>query len=94
MHSHLRAQKGQQIITEYCPLDLFSGNEERVLNAIRCLWNAWVASDATVNNLKIFAGGKFVKPSDVSFHSLDCDPFFSQSSLRFILSTGQVNGFG
>lgn len=66
MHSHLRAHKGQQIVTEYCPLDLFSGNESRVLKAIRDLWDAWIASDATVNNLKIFAGGKFVKPSEVS----------------------------
>jgi inositol-pentakisphosphate 2-kinase len=66
MHSHLRAHKAQQVVTNYCPLDLFSGDERRIAKAINALWDAWVASDASMNNLKIFAGGKFVTPSDVS----------------------------
>ncbi|KDR81718.1 hypothetical protein GALMADRAFT_135125 [Galerina marginata CBS 339.88] len=64
MHSHLKAQKGQEIPTDYCPLDLFSGDENRVTKAIHGLWDAWVASNATANNLKIFARGKFVSPSE------------------------------
>ncbi|KAF8163415.1 inositol-pentakisphosphate 2-kinase [Crassisporium funariophilum] len=64
MHSNLRLQKGQQVGTDYCPLDLFSGDETRIINAIHSLWNAWVASNAAVNNLKVFARGKFVIPSE------------------------------
>ncbi|KJA27139.1 hypothetical protein HYPSUDRAFT_131996 [Hypholoma sublateritium FD-334 SS-4] len=64
MHTHLRTQQGSQEITEYCPLDLFSGDECRILKAIHSLWNAWVASNATINNLKIFAEGKFLTPSE------------------------------
>ena len=63
MHSHLRAR---QETTDYCPLDLFSGNERRISLAVNSLWDAWVASNATMNNLKVFAGGKFVTPSEVS----------------------------
>lgn len=66
MHSHLRAQKSKKEITEYCPLDLFSGDKSRILKGIHSLWDAWAASNATVNNLKIFARGKFVTPSEVS----------------------------
>ncbi|KAF9482829.1 inositol-pentakisphosphate 2-kinase [Pholiota conissans] len=64
MHSHLRARGSQEEITNYCPLDLFSGDKTRILKAIHDLWDAWVASNATVNNLKIFARGKFVTPSE------------------------------
>ncbi|PPQ93233.1 hypothetical protein CVT25_015231 [Psilocybe cyanescens] len=64
MQTHLRAHKGQQIVTNYCPLDLFSGDEGRIIKAICSLWDGWVASDATANNLKIFARGKFVTPSE------------------------------
>ncbi|KAF4615097.1 hypothetical protein D9613_003135 [Agrocybe pediades] len=64
MHTHLRVQKGQESFTDYCPLDLFSGDKDRIIKAIRSLWDAWVASNATVNNLKIFARGKFLLPSD------------------------------
>jgi len=66
MHSHLRVHKGQQVATNYCPLDLFSGNERRIALAVNNLWDSWVGSNATMNNLKMFAGGKFVTPSEVS----------------------------
>jgi inositol-pentakisphosphate 2-kinase len=66
MHSQLRAQKNKEETTDYCPLDLFSGDKSRILKAIHSLWDAWVASNATVNNLKIFARGQFVTPSEVS----------------------------
>ena len=66
MHSHLRSREGDQVLNEYCPLDLFSGDETRVVKAIHALWGGWISSDATANNLKIFARGKFLKPSEVS----------------------------
>jgi len=66
MHSHLRVHNGQESYTDYCPLDLFSGDKDRMIKAIRSLWDAWVGSNATVNNLKVFARGKFVLPSEVS----------------------------
>ena len=58
---------------EYCPLDLFSGDETRMIKAIHGLWDGWIASDATANNLKIFARGKFLKPSEVSCLSVLLD---------------------
>ncbi|KAK1215060.1 hypothetical protein PQX77_022350 [Marasmius sp. AFHP31] len=45
----------------YCPLDLFSGDEERVRNALGALYDAWVVSEGKVNNLKVFLGGKVLK---------------------------------
>jgi len=67
MHSHLRAHgTTQQVVTDYCPLDLFSGDERRITKAIYALWDAWLASNASMNNLKVFAGGKLVTPSEVS----------------------------
>ena len=67
MHSYLRSREGDQVASEYCPLDLFSGDETRIIKAIHALWGGWISSNATANNLKIFAGGKFLKPSEVSF---------------------------
>ncbi|KAF5330845.1 hypothetical protein D9619_005472 [Psilocybe cf. subviscida] len=73
MHTHLRVQQGHEDVTTYCPLDLFSGDEQRVVKAIDSLWDAWIASKATVNNLKIFARGKFVKPSEASIMLADSE---------------------
>ncbi|KAF8911032.1 inositol-pentakisphosphate 2-kinase [Gymnopilus junonius] len=64
MHSFVKVQKGQKVATDYCPLDLFSGDESRMTKAISSLWNAWAASNGSINNLKIFARGKVVKPSE------------------------------
>jgi inositol-pentakisphosphate 2-kinase len=55
------------VTSEYCPLDLFSGDETRIVKAIHALLGSWISSDATANKLKIFARGKFLKPSEVSF---------------------------
>ncbi|KAG9021106.1 Inositol-pentakisphosphate 2-kinase [Tulasnella sp. JGI-2019a] len=51
--------------THYCPLDLYSGEESRVRKALQALCDAWVESDGSLNNLKIFAAGKRVSPSNV-----------------------------
>lgn len=66
MHSSLRNQKDKQYVNNYCPLDLFSGNAGRVRQAVDSLWDAWCHSDGGVNNLKVFARGRVVKPGQVS----------------------------
>lgn len=66
--------------SEYCPLDLFSGDETRIIKAIHALWDSWISSDATANNLKIFARGNFLKPSEVSL-------LFSSIQLPIFLPT-------
>ncbi|KAL5529538.1 hypothetical protein ACEPAG_5523 [Sanghuangporus baumii] len=64
MHTQYRSGKGESAFHGYCPLDLFSGNEERVAYALRCLWKAWITSDGTINSLKIFARGELVVPQE------------------------------
>lgn len=65
MHSHQKVQAGETAALGYCPLDLFSRNETRIRKAVTALWDAWVESNGTVNNLKIFVDGKMALPSDV-----------------------------
>lgn len=65
MHSYMRSKRGESVSLGYCPLDLFSGDRERIATAIRSLWNAWSESNGTVNNLKIFVKGKTILPADV-----------------------------
>lgn len=62
----MRAKMGDNVSLGYCPLDLFSGDKDRVTKAIHSLWNAWIDSNGTVNNLKLFVRGKAISPSDVS----------------------------
>lgn len=54
----MRAKMGDNVSLGYCPLDLFSGDKDRVTKAIHSLWNAWIDSNGTVNNLKLFVRGK------------------------------------
>jgi len=64
MHTHLRAQQGEKVSSGYCPLDLFSGDEARMKTALNSLWDAWSDSDGTINNFKVFVGGKKILPED------------------------------
>ncbi|TFK42475.1 inositol-pentakisphosphate 2-kinase [Crucibulum laeve] len=64
MHSHMRSESGKMVALGYCPLDLFSGDEERVSKAVDGLWKSWADSNGTVNNLKIFSRGKVVRPAE------------------------------
>jgi inositol-pentakisphosphate 2-kinase len=73
MHSFMRSQKDHKYVNNYCPLDLFSGNAERVKKAIDCLWYAWEHSNGGVNNLKIFARGRVIKPGQVNDFSMILD---------------------
>ena len=83
----MRAHATQQVVTDYCPLDLFSGDEHRITKAIYALWDAWVASNASLNNLKVFSGGKFVTPSEVSLVvgalNFSIDQFFVSSPIYY-----------
>ncbi|KAJ6502037.1 inositol-pentakisphosphate 2-kinase [Mycena sanguinolenta] len=62
MHSHLKAQQGQMVCAGYCPLDLFSGNESRMKTALSGLWDAWIESNGTINNFKVFVRGRKILP--------------------------------
>ena len=57
----------------YCPLDLYSGVESRVLRALHALWDAWIASAGQVNNLRVFVDGILLTPTQdvrIQFQSL------------------------
>ncbi|KAJ7085641.1 inositol-pentakisphosphate 2-kinase [Mycena belliarum] len=66
MHSHLRTQQGETVAVGYCPLDLYSADESRVKKALAGLWDAWVASDGSVNSFKVFVHGKKISPTEAS----------------------------
>ncbi|KAI0078850.1 hypothetical protein K474DRAFT_1706046 [Panus rudis PR-1116 ss-1] len=63
MHSHLKAGEGEDVSLGYCPLDLYSGEEERVKKALVALWDVWIGSSGSVNNLKVFVDGHILRPS-------------------------------
>ncbi|KAF7295572.1 NmrA domain-containing protein [Mycena indigotica] len=64
MHSHLRTLEGEVVATEYCPLDLYSGEETRVRHALEVLWEAWISSEGAVNNLRLFVDGHKSEPAE------------------------------
>ncbi|KAJ7681751.1 inositol-pentakisphosphate 2-kinase [Mycena rosella] len=66
MHAHLKATKGETVPRGYCPLDLYSGDESRVKQALSGLWDAWVESDGIVNSFRVFVRGKKIRPAEKS----------------------------
>lgn len=63
MHAHLKASQGASDVSlGYCPLDLFSGDRVRVTRALHTLWTIWLDTGAAVNNLRVFVGGRQLKP--------------------------------
>ncbi len=68
MHAHLKKTEGVDAAVQFCPLDLFSGSKVRLERAIDALWNSWIQSNGSINNLRIFSHGKIVLPNDVSHH--------------------------
>jgi len=64
MHAHLKQIEGVIAANQYCPLDLFSGLKERLETAIEGLWDSWIQSNGSINNLRIFSHGKIVLPTD------------------------------
>lgn len=68
MHSYYRTYSGHskpEAESTYDPLDLFSGEAPRIEKAVTSLWDSWVRSSGSANNLKIFIGGKTVDPASV-----------------------------
>ncbi|KAI0723907.1 inositol-pentakisphosphate 2-kinase [Cerioporus squamosus] len=63
MHAHLKSTQGEDVSLGYCPLDLFSGDAERVTRALHTLWDVWIGSGGAVNNLRVFVQGKMLKPT-------------------------------
>jgi inositol-pentakisphosphate 2-kinase len=68
MHAHLKKIEGVNTAIQFCPLDLFSGSKVRLERAVDALWNSWVQSNGSINNLRIFYHGKIVLPNDVGCH--------------------------
>ncbi|TCD63299.1 Inositol-pentakisphosphate 2-kinase [Steccherinum ochraceum] len=63
MHSHLKTTESEDVALGYCPLDLYSGDKERVTKALHTLWDIWIGSSGKVNNLRVFVEGHMLKPS-------------------------------
>ena len=63
MHSHLKTTESEDVALGFCPLDLDSGNEERITKALHTLWDIWIGSSGGVNNLRVFVEGQMLKPS-------------------------------
>ncbi|GLB34803.1 putative phosphorylates Ins(1,3,4,5,6)P5 at position 2 to form Ins(1,2,3,4,5,6)P6 (InsP6 or phytate) [Lyophyllum shimeji] len=83
MHSAMRTKAAEIVATKYCPLDLFSGDEGRVKQAICDLWDAWTSSNGAINNLKIFVEGKTIAPREASLLlSDDVDQKTASEDLR------------
>lgn len=70
MHSHYRSQTDNAVLLSYCPLDLFSSNEIRIKRAIRSLWDGWLISEGSANNLRVFVHGNMIRPTDVGVNML------------------------
>lgn len=73
MHSKHKASSGETAAVGYCPLDLFSGDKDRISKALTSLWNAWYETDGHINNLKIFVSGTLIGPSQVGLHGIIAD---------------------
>ena len=63
MHSYLKFTEGEEVSLGFCPLDLYSGDTERVTKAIHTLWDVWIGSSGAVNNLRVFVEAQMVKPT-------------------------------
>ncbi|EMD38175.1 hypothetical protein CERSUDRAFT_152861 [Gelatoporia subvermispora B] len=63
MHSHPAVSEKQDIKGSFCPLDLYSGETNRVVCALGALWDAWLLSSGGINNLRIFVEGEIVRPN-------------------------------
>jgi hypothetical protein len=69
MHAYFKQTEGKRAATHYCPLDLFSGSKGRLETALGGLWDSWIQSNGSINNMRIFNHGKIVLPNDVGHHT-------------------------
>jgi len=52
-------------VPSYCPLELYSPDQEKVKKALYALWDDWEQSNGTINMLRIFVNGKVLRPNEV-----------------------------
>ena len=55
----------RSVITEYEPLDLYSGDEKRMETAMQALWNLWSTSEGQSNSWRVFVNGQAVEVGEV-----------------------------
>ncbi|KAK4706171.1 hypothetical protein P7C70_g28, partial [Phenoliferia sp. Uapishka_3] len=71
MHSSMRTSgQNPDPRLQYCPLDLYSGDEARMRAAVGALLHNWIASDGKANNLRLFLNGSCIPPSEVNREAL------------------------
>ncbi|KAK4686099.1 hypothetical protein P7C73_g4040, partial [Tremellales sp. Uapishka_1] len=63
LHQHL---KNPGSAVDYCPLDLYSGDEDKMRKSMRDLWGGWTASGGKGNNWRVSVDGKEVSPSELN----------------------------
>ncbi|KAF8559733.1 hypothetical protein OG21DRAFT_1430813 [Imleria badia] len=94
MHTRFKFKDGD-LPTQFCPLDLYSKDEARIRKAIRDLWNGWLQSDGTLNNMRVFVSGKMIRPSEVRTVAIDFSIHIhfrqSYSSLEEFLAGTEVH---
>lgn len=64
LHQHHRAADAKHHETDYCPLDLYSGNMERLDRALNALHAHWRRSEGSGNQLRVFLNSKLLRPSE------------------------------
>ncbi|EJD53155.1 hypothetical protein AURDEDRAFT_54632 [Auricularia subglabra TFB-10046 SS5] len=65
IHAHYKKVQGQIVAEGFCPLDLYSGDSERVSRAMSSLWQTWItAEDDNIHNMRVFLDGKTADPRD------------------------------
>jgi hypothetical protein len=53
------------LTSDYCPIDLYSGDPKRVSRALEQLWLSWLEDNGQGNSLRLFVDGKIVDPREV-----------------------------
>ncbi|XP_023153812.2 inositol-pentakisphosphate 2-kinase [Amphiprion ocellaris] len=88
MHQHYKVANGKwKRRSLYCPLDLFSGNRQRMHFAIRHL------IEEPQNNFKIFKGGQCIYSSkEGSDDSLDLNSLLHHLRPYFLYGNNRING--
>ncbi|VDB82768.1 unnamed protein product [Peniophora sp. CBMAI 1063] len=77
MHDHLRRVKkhenvqtvpveAEEGVDAYCPLDLFSGDADRLRMALGALWERWIRGDGKENKLRMFIPWRMLLPTDTA----------------------------
>ncbi|XP_056292466.1 inositol-pentakisphosphate 2-kinase isoform X2 [Pseudoliparis swirei] len=87
MHQHYKVANGKwKRPSLYCPLDLFSGNRQRMHFAIRHLM------EEPQNNFKIFKGGQCIYSSkEVSDDSMDLNSLLHHLRPYFLYGNNRIN---